>query len=255
MMRRMRYSGSDVAADIRAHYGPAGELADLYAATEGAVVHKWHHYIPLYERYLGPWRGRPVRLLEIGVAQGGSLALWRRWLGPEAVIFGIDIRPKCAAFDGQAGRVRIGSQDDPAFLARVVEEMGGLDVVIDDGSHRMEHIRASLEALFPRLAEGGIYLIEDLHTAYWPKFGGGLEAEANLFNLLRPLADDMHRWYHRGAPRLPGIGPAVAGLHLHDSMLVLEKRSLPRPTHSYVGERAARATAMAGAEAGEAGDA
>jgi cephalosporin hydroxylase len=225
----------DVRADIAERYGYAGELLDIYAANKGAVVHKWHHYLPLYDRYFGAWRGRPVRFLEIGVAQGGSLQMWRRWFGPAAVIYGIDIHPNCARFDGQAGRVRVGSQADPAFLEAVVAEMGGVDLVLDDGSHRMEHVRASLEALFPRLAVGGTYMIEDLHTAYLPKYGGGYHADGNFFNAVRQLIDDMHSWYHACAPHHAALSGLVTGVHVHDSIVVLEKGKAERPTHSRVG--------------------
>ena len=125
-VREFKFTGTDVAADIREKYGYDGPLLPIYAGHEGAVVHKWHHYIPLYDRYLSRFRGQPVRFLEIGVFRGGSLEMWREFLGPEAVIFGIDIDPECAQFDGNAGQVRIGSQDDPAFLNSVIDEMGGI---------------------------------------------------------------------------------------------------------------------------------
>ena len=109
-------------------------------------------------------------MLEIGVFMGGSLALWRKFLGPDAVIFGIDINPSCIAFDGQFACVRIGSQDDPQFLRSIVAEMGGIDVVLDDGSHIASHQRASFDLLFPLLSDGGHYIVEDMHTAYWRSF-------------------------------------------------------------------------------------
>lgn len=234
-MNRFAYQGSDVAADISAKYGFAGDLVDLFANASEALVHKWHHYIPLYDRYFGAYRGKPLRFLEIGVSQGGSLAMWRRYFGPQAVIFGIDISPDCAVFDGQAGQVRIGSQDDPAFLARVVAEMGGVDIVLDDGSHQMPHIRASLAALFPLLAEGGIYMIEDLHTAYGAAFGGGYADEGNFFAEVRKMTDDMHHWYHRKTPNDPQRAAHVTGLHVHDSLVVIDKGPVYPPTHSQNG--------------------
>ncbi|KAG1649488.1 putative 14 protein in nqo3 5'region [Nymphon striatum] len=124
-----------------------GDLLDIYAGNEGVKVHKWHHYLPLYDRYFGQYRNTPVKFLEIGVNNGGSLQMWRRYLGPDAVLCGIDINPDCAQYDGQSGMVRIGSQDDPEFLAEVVKEMGGVDVVLDDGSHRMAHIEKSMRVL------------------------------------------------------------------------------------------------------------
>ena len=38
----------------------------------------------------------------------------------------------------------------------------------------MKDILNSFEYLYPKLKIGGLYVIEDLHTSYWPKFGGGL---------------------------------------------------------------------------------
>ena len=234
-MKKFRFAeDGDVAADIRGKYGYDGDLLAIYAGNKVASVHKWHHYIPLYDRYFAPWRGRPLRFLEIGVNHGGSLQMWREYFGPEAVIYGVDINPDCAQYDGQAGQVRIGSQADPEFLDGVVQEMGGVDIVLDDGSHRMAHVEASLKALFPKLANGGLYVIEDLHTAYFPKYGGGYRAGANFFNMLRRMVDDMHRWYHPKKLRFPAMAGAFSGFHIHDSMVVIEKDEVPRPVHSRV---------------------
>ena len=227
--------GRSVDADVREKYGFDGDLLSIFAGNYGPVVHKWHHYLPLYDRYFGPWRGRPLRFLEIGVSKGGSLQMWRRYFGDAATVFGIDIDPACAQFDGQAGRVRIGSQADAAFLRDVVAEMGGVDVVLDDGSHRMEHITASLQALFPLLSDGGLYMIEDLHTAYWRGYGGGLRARSNFFVEIAGMIDDMHHWYHGEAPANPERAAWLPGIHVHDSIVVLEKAKVHAPVHSVIG--------------------
>lgn len=231
----LAFKGGSVVEDIRAKYGFDGDLLRIFSQNEGEVVHKWHHYIPLYDRYFAKFRGKPVKFLEIGVSKGGSLKMWRQYFGPEAKLYGIDIDPACARFDGQAGQVRIGSQDDTAFLASVVAEMGGVDVVLDDGSHVMAHVRATLAALFPVLSTGGVYMIEDLHTAFWKKWGGGYGVAANVFADLGLIIDDMHIPYHGHAARMPKVGPQVSGLHVHDSIIVLEKDAVFAPVHSQVG--------------------
>jgi hypothetical protein len=235
-MKKFRFpADGDVRQDVRDSFGYDGELLEIYAANKGAVVHKLHHYLPLYDRYIGHRRGTPVKFLEIGVSKGGSLQMWRKWLGPDAVLCGIDINPDCAQFDGQAGMVRIGSQADATFLGEVVDEMGGVDVVLDDGSHRMDHVRASLRALFPRVSSGGTYVIEDLHTAYWPKYGGGLGDGGNFFAHVGEMIDDMHAWYHPDRRRHKATARSVTGIHVHDSMVIFDKSEVRRPTHSRVG--------------------
>ncbi len=226
---------SDVKKDIQDKYGHNGDLADLFATNKNFIVCKWHHYIPLYERYFKPFRGRKIRFLEIGVDKGGSLQMWRKYFGDDAIIFGIDINPECERYNGLAGQVRIGSQVDEPFLASVVKEMGGVDIVLDDGSHRMEHIPVSLKYLFPHLSNGGIYMVEDLHTAYWKNFGGGYRAKTNFFGFLRDLVDDMHHWYHSKGLKQAVISKDCSGIHIHDSIVVLEKSRVYEPVHSQIG--------------------
>jgi Methyltransferase domain len=229
------FTGSDIRADILGKYGFEGDLLDIYVTGSDQLVHKWHHYLPLYDRYFAAWRNRPLRFLEIGVFKGGSLSMWRKYFGPDAVLFGIDIDPACAAYDGIAGQVRIGSQDDPDFLRAVVGEMGGVDVVLDDGSHVMEHIRKSFEVLFPLVTSGGTYMVEDLHSAYWRRYGGGYRRAENFFNFVREMTDDLHEWYHDHGLRHEALSKHCTGIHVHDSICVFDRGERIAPTHSRVG--------------------
>lgn len=224
----------DVKDNIRTQYDFEGDLVDIFTGNDRESVYKWHHYIPIYDRHFSRYRGTTVRLLEIGVYRGGSLRIWREYFGPQALIYGIDIDPASRQFDGLAAQVRIGSQDDGRFLEAVIKEMGGVDIVIDDGSHVMQHIMKSLTTLYPLLSDKGIYLIEDLHTAYSSDHGGGYHGRDNIFNVVRKLTDDMHRWYHSNTVRAPGIGDALFGIHVYDSVVVLEKSLRHRPVHSMI---------------------
>ena len=75
------------------------ELHKLFYSNAGTLVFKWRHYLKIYEDHLSRFRNTPFHMLEIGVAQGGSLSLWRRYFGPEALLFGIDIDDRCRQFD------------------------------------------------------------------------------------------------------------------------------------------------------------
>ena len=222
----------DISLRIKNLYGYNGDLLQIFTENKGKVVHKWHHYIPLYDKYFSRYRGTKVRMLEIGVSKGGSLSMWRKYFGEDAIIFGIDIDPVCITLNGQDGQVRIGSQDDKQFLSGVIEEMGGVDIVLDDGSHLMRHIKSSLEILFPLLSEGGVYFVEDLHTCYWRSWGGGHGSRASFFRVVSQLVDDMHHWYHESPIKHVGIGSDVSGIYVHDSIVVLEKGAVHPPMHA-----------------------
>jgi hypothetical protein len=194
--------------------------------NKGAVVNKWRHYPAIYDRYLSRFRNRKTRILEIGVSGGGSLQLWREYFGPDATIFGIDINPACAAFDGAAARVRIGSQANPLFLKSVAEEMGGIDIVIDDGSHVASHQRASFETLFPILNDDGVYICEDTHTAYWRgEFEGGYRRSSNFIEYCKRIIDDIHADFHDKPARLEGANRTILGVHFYNSVIVVEKNT------------------------------
>ncbi|MBJ7338777.1 MAG: class I SAM-dependent methyltransferase [Mycolicibacterium sp.] len=172
---------------------PEGDLAAIFA--EATDVHKWAHYLPIYESALTPFRSRPIRMLEIGVFHGGSLQMWRRYLHPDSVIVGIDIDPATARFDDPARgiHVRVGGQQDVDFLRRVVDELGPFDVILDDGSHLASHIIDTFRYLFPNaLADGGLYLVEDLHANYWT---GWRDVPTTFADFTRWLTDAMHAHY------------------------------------------------------------
>ncbi len=207
----------------------AGRLGEIFLSNKGELVHKWVHYLPIYEKLFSPFIGTAVRILEIGVSKGGSLKLWREFFGQKASIFGIDIDPKCEAYDGKYGQVRIGSQTDPEFLKRVVSEIGGVDIVLDDGSHVASHQKLSFNVLFPLLSEGGLYLIEDLHTAYWPRFGGGLKRNGTAIEFLKAKVDEIHEHYYRPHLNRPETMPDIESIQFFDSMAAIVKRKqLPR---------------------------
>ena len=222
------------------------DVGRLFLEHRGTTIHKWSHYFEVYARELAPWRDgvetdegrRPVRFLEIGVSHGGSLQMWRRYLGPEATIVGVDIDPRCSRFDGEAATVRIGSQTDAAFLRSVVDEMGGVDIVLDDGSHVARHQRASFDVLFPLLADGGLYVVEDVHTSYWSNFGGGLRRRGTWIEQTKAVIDDVHRPYHRRRTRALPEGSGVARVTVHDSITVFEKRRPTPPASVRSGEPA-----------------
>ena len=210
-------------------------LGRAFRDNTGNLLDKWHHYFEVYERHLERFREQPVRVLEIGVQNGGSLQMWRRYLGKEAVLFGIDVDPRCAQLDGHGASVRIGSQADPDFLRRVIAEMGGVDVVIDDGSHRSEDMRTTFDVLYPILSDGGVYLIEDVHACYWTEYGGGYRRSNSFVETMKRVVDDLHHWYHAHRIMIPAAEDRVFGLHFYDSMIVLEKRRIGRPRRSRTG--------------------
>lgn len=194
---------------------------------------KWglHQYPRHYERHFEPIRDRPLTVLEIGVGGyadpvrgGASLRMWRRYF-PRALIYGLDITDK-RAMSGQRMIIRQGDQSSAADLADVVAATGPLDVVIDDGSHVSAHVIATFNELFSAVRPGGLYVIEDLQTSYWPSFGGahwGTDEAATSVGFLKALVDGLnHEEIDGREPQ--GWDAEISGLHFYHNMAVIEKK-------------------------------
>lgn len=210
-------------------------LAELYFSKVGGVSLKWHHYLDIYHRYFSSYRNKPVRFLEIGIFDGGSFTVWRPYFGELAAIYGIDIEPTSAAKVEALGLNcygRIGSQADPDFLRAVVAEMGGVDIVVDDGSHVAEHQLISFRTLFPLLSDGGLYVCEDLHTSYWQgDWHGGYKRPGTFIEVTKDIIDSLHSWYAPIKNNLSDmqLHRSVPAIHVHDSMVVIEKAPVEPP--------------------------
>lgn len=200
-------------------------LFAYFAANKGGrPLDKWIHYFPIYDRHLAPYRGLPIRVLEIGVSRGGGLEMLRQYLGTDAHMVGIDIDEAARFSAGPGFVVEIGDQADPEFLMRVSRKHGPFDVVIDDGGHTMRQQITSVETLFPLLTQGATYLVEDCHTSYWPEYSGDGAGGQTFLAWVRDRTDDLNA--HHFSRDLDLAAPwqtELAGLHVYDSIVILDK--------------------------------
>ena len=208
-----------------------GILRSYFESNPGRLIHKWEHYFEVYEAHFERCRGREVHVMEIGVFHGGSLQMWKHYFGPKAHIYGVDVNPACRRFQEERVRVFVGDQADRGFLRTLRTEVPRVDILIDDGGHRMGQQIATFEELFPHIAEDGIYLCEDLHTSYWPQFGGGYRRSGTFIETAKGWVDQLHAWYTR-TPDEFGVDDftlSAHSLHFYPSMLVIEKRPMQAP--------------------------
>ena len=169
-------------------------LRDLFYNHTGKRVHKWDHYFEIYERYLEKYKGQDIAILEIGIAHGGSLQLWKKYFGENVKIYAIDVNPECKKLEEENIQIFIGSQSDEAFLASVIKSLPPLDVIIDDGGHTMIQQIVSFE-VFNYLKDDGVYICEDTHTSYWYEYGGGLRKKGTFIEYSKNIVDNINAWH------------------------------------------------------------
>jgi len=118
-----------------------------------------HGYLPVYAQFLELRRFCVLKFCEIGVETDCSIRMWEEYFPNADEIIGVDINPECKRFE--RGRVKIltGDQRDVNFLNSLPT---GFDVIVDDGSHKPEHMLLGMRTLIPRMSKNGVYVVE--HT-------------------------------------------------------------------------------------------
>ncbi|MFC3322092.1 glycoside hydrolase family 99-like domain-containing protein [Mesorhizobium cantuariense] len=180
---------------VRAKIAPLGEhdvsLRDLYNAHSGKVSDKWSIYLSAYDRIFSEYRNKPVRILEIGVQNGGSLEIWRRYFAKAELVLGCDINLACGnlIFDDEKIAVVVGDANTDEVERSIAARSEKFDIIIDDGSHSSSDIIRSFARYFPHLSEDGVYIAEDLHCSYWREFGGGLYDPLSSMSFFKRLLD------------------------------------------------------------------
>jgi len=192
------------------------------------------HYFDIYERYFSIFRGKKqIKMLEIGVASGGSQLLWHEYFGEGLELHGLDINTKCSDFHNPPlYHVHIGSQDDVELLRRIVERHGPFDIILDDGSHVSKHMIASFHALYASVRAGGVYIVEDTMTNYFstdphgPFAAEGRGKAGTFMELAKELVDDLNL---HNSNMVGATGPSTeftrttTSVAFYDAMVVFEK--------------------------------
>ena len=164
-----------------------GSLDDigLFHGTDKAS--NGHNYLQFYERFFSYRRNQRLKILEVGIFGGSSLKTWREYFHLSQIV-GVDINPSMRKFVEDRVCVEIADQSDLEEMLRVAVKHGPFDIIIEDGSHFWEHQITTLRSLFPFVKDGGLYIVEDLHTNF------GVDKEAFRGVASFSCADYLKRW-------------------------------------------------------------
>ncbi|WP_197026492.1 rhamnan synthesis F family protein [Hylemonella gracilis] len=227
-------------------------LREFYNEHLGKLSDKWAGYLVAYDHTFSAYREQPIRLLEIGIQNGGSLEIWSRYFPNAQVLVGCDINPKCAELKYEDPRIKVvvGDANAPVTQQEVLSHSQKFDVILDDGSHFSSDIVRSFALYFPKLEDGGVYVAEDLHCSYWQYYEGGLFDPYSSIAFFKRLADVINHEHwgvdrkreeiFKGFDALRGVASWEDVLsHVHsvefsNSVCVIRKKA---PAENRLGER------------------
>ena len=127
-------------------------------------------YFPLYAKLFGHLRGTNCTFIECGVLAGGSLFMWRKWLGKEARIIGVDLNPDAAKWENYGFEIFIGDQGDPIFWENLFKHVESFDALLDDGGHQSFQQVVTLNSALKAATNDCVVVIEDTASSYFQDF-------------------------------------------------------------------------------------
>ena len=196
-------------------------------------IHKWHHYLDVYEKHLSKFKGKNPKILEIGLFKGGSVEMWNKYFNGKCEIYGIDIDKDTLTIKDKLNlnnlTIHIGDQGTDEFWNDYLKQVPAFDIIIEDGGHHMHQQIKTFERLTPtHLNNNGVYICEDLHTSYWKNYGGGLNNPKSFIEYSKKFIDYLHYDYMTNVDKsLLGQNETFArtftSVAFYDSIVVLDK--------------------------------
>lgn len=164
---------------------------EIHKSHTGKASDKWESYLANYDRLFRDLRGEKIKIVEVGVQNGGSLEVLSKYFTNAEKIVGCDINPLCAnlKYDDPRISIIVGDINTQDVYSRIVRDVGPMNIFIDDGSHRSVDIITAFANYFPLVVPGGLYIVEDTHTLYWPAWGGGILDDKSAQQMFKRLTD------------------------------------------------------------------
>jgi len=153
---------------------------------------KLESYFAVYEDLFGRFKGTDCTFMEIGILHGGSLFMWREFLGPKARIIGIDLNPSAIKWRDHGFEIYVGSQSDSDFWEYLKTVVQDVDVILDDGGHTNEQQMCSVIFGSSLVKDGGLLVVEDTHASFWPNFGN--PSKYSFSNFAHGVSDDLTKF-------------------------------------------------------------
>jgi hypothetical protein len=192
-------------------------LFEIYNKTKYLSI-KHDSYFQVYEQVFGPYVGKNITFVEIGVLNGGSLHMWREYFGPSARIIGIDLNPGAKKWEDSGFEIFIGSQSDPIFWDDFYQKVGLVDIVLDDGGHtNLQQIITTHKAI-SAIKDGGVLVVEDVHTSYFKDFGN--PSKYSFVNFAKHMVDTINSRFPAVKVVKNDYGKKVFSVTFYESIVV-----------------------------------
>lgn len=189
---------------------------------------KYENYFDIYDTILPKYLGKHPHIMEIGVGGGGSIEMWLKYFNNAVTVYALDGDKSTLdnKFDNADIRYSCVDQGSDEHWDAYLKDNPKFDIIIDDGSHKMDHQVLSLNKLFKHLNDNGVYIVENVCTSYWPEYGGGFKKQSTFIEYVKNIIDLLNAPHVPGAKppkELTAMFPNLKSATFYDNLVVIEK--------------------------------
>ncbi len=186
---------------------------------------KWSNYFEIYENILNKYINKKITLVEIGVGNGGSLFMWKKFLGKKAKIIGVELNPEAKKLEKYGFKIFIGDQSDPVFWRSFYKKVKKIDILIDDGGHtNLQQITSFMEAI-DHINDNGLIVIEDTHTSFMNYKGFKNPSKNSFINFSTNIIANIHRRNPMLKRKMNKISNKIYSIEYYDSIVAINIKS------------------------------
>ena len=165
------------------------EIKNLFNSSKNQC-RKWDKYFSTYEEIFKDYKNKDITFVEIGIHNGGSLNIWKKYFSKNSKIIGIDVNPDCKKFAEDGIEIFIGNQSDPKFWNDFFKKVGRVDIILDDGGHtNLDQVITTISVV-DKIKDGGLLMTEDTHTSYWDVYNSS--KKFSFIEFSKKIIDDIN---------------------------------------------------------------
>ena len=179
---------------------------------------KWSSYFSVYDKIFKPYKNKIITFVEIGVLNGGSLLMWKKYFSKNSTIIGIDLNPEAKKLEKYGFKILIGNQTEKLFWKDFYKKIGKVDILLDDGGHKNLHQISTVHYSLSNIKNGGLIVVEDTSASYMREFSN--PSEYSFINYCKNIIESIHRRSPLLKKNLNKYSKKVFSIDFYESIVV-----------------------------------
>ena len=203
---------------IKTNLNSRSEIYKIFKKSKKSSV-KWTSYFQVYDQIFKKYKNKKITFVEVGVANGGSLFVWKKYFSKKSRIIGIDLNPEAIKLRKDGFEIYIGNQTKKEFWNNFYRKIGKVDILLDDGGHKNLQQISTVHYSLPHIKNDGIIVVEDTHTSFIKKQFNN-PSKYSFINFCNVIISSIHKRNEALVKKLDIYSKKIFSINFYESITV-----------------------------------